>query len=143
MASPRCAGPLAVTSSPSSRITPEVVSSSPAISRSKVDLPQPEGPTKTTKAPSSISRLTSGMTAWLPKVLLTCSRLIEPMACPLFDGAEGESAHQLLLAQPAQYQDGGDGERRGGGELGPEQALRRREAGDERRQRRRLGGGEV
>src|SRR6202035_1025728 len=33
---------------------PEVMFSSPASIRSKVDLPQPEGPTRTTKAPSSI-----------------------------------------------------------------------------------------
>ena len=60
----------------------EVVSSSPAISRSRVDLPQPEGPTKTTNSPSFISRLASGMTAWVPKVLLTCSRVIEPICFP-------------------------------------------------------------
>src|ERR1700709_1714474 len=35
-------------------IVPEVMFSSPASIRSKVDLPQPEGPTRTTKAPSSI-----------------------------------------------------------------------------------------
>src|SRR5882757_7473262 len=35
-------------------IVPEVMFSSPASIRSKVDLPQPEGPTSTTKAPSSI-----------------------------------------------------------------------------------------
>src|ERR1700731_325563 len=35
-------------------IVPEVMFSSPASIRSKVDLPQPEGPTRTPKAPSSI-----------------------------------------------------------------------------------------
>src|SRR6266478_377756 len=35
-------------------IVPEVMFSSPASIRNKVDLPQPEGPTSTTKAPSSI-----------------------------------------------------------------------------------------
>src|SRR5580692_3755530 len=35
-------------------IVPEVMFSRPASIRSKVDLPQPEGPTRTTKAPSSI-----------------------------------------------------------------------------------------
>src|SRR3981081_1783379 len=35
-------------------IVPEVMFSSPASIRNKVDLPQPEGPTRTTKAPSSI-----------------------------------------------------------------------------------------
>src|ERR1700687_3875298 len=35
-------------------IVPEVMFASPASIRNKVDLPQPEGPTRTTKAPSSI-----------------------------------------------------------------------------------------
>src|SRR6187399_199198 len=35
-------------------IVPEVMFSSPASIRNKVDLPQPDGPTSTTKAPSSI-----------------------------------------------------------------------------------------
>src|SRR2546423_9891874 len=35
-------------------IVPEVIFSSPASIRNRVDLPQPEGPTRTTKAPSSI-----------------------------------------------------------------------------------------
>src|SRR5215210_225143 len=35
-------------------IVPEVIFSSPASIRSNVDLPQPEGPTSTTNAPSSI-----------------------------------------------------------------------------------------
>src|SRR5467141_3574131 len=35
-------------------IVPEVLFSSPASIRNKVDLPHPEGPTSTTKAPSSI-----------------------------------------------------------------------------------------
>ena len=34
--------------------SPAVISSSPAIMRSSVDLPQPDGPTKTTNSPSSI-----------------------------------------------------------------------------------------
>src|SRR5437763_11406294 len=35
-------------------IVPAVIFSSPASIRNRVDLPQPEGPTRTTKAPSSI-----------------------------------------------------------------------------------------
>src|SRR5690349_2106634 len=41
---------------PAIRISPEVIGSSPAIVLSKVDLPQPEGPTRTRKPPSSMSR---------------------------------------------------------------------------------------
>src|SRR5450759_213141 len=41
---------------PPIKSSPEVMSSSPAIARSRVDFPQPDGPTKTTNSPSLISR---------------------------------------------------------------------------------------
>jgi hypothetical protein len=41
---------------PADATSPSVVSSSPAIMRSSVDLPQPEGPTSTQNSPSSMSR---------------------------------------------------------------------------------------
>src|SRR2546421_12568881 len=111
MESWRLAGIESVMSTPSSLMTPADVSSSPAIRRSKVDFRQPDGPTKTTNWPSSIFRLIGGMTVWAPKTLVTFSSTIEPMMkFPLFHGAEGEAAHQLLLAEPAEQQDGRDGE---------------------------------
>src|ERR1700692_1639817 len=48
-------------------IVPEVMFSRPASIRSKVDLPQPEGPTSTTKAPSSIGIVTPCNTSNPPK----------------------------------------------------------------------------
>ena len=36
-------------------IVPEVISSRPAIMRRSVDLPHPEGPTRTTNSPSSMA----------------------------------------------------------------------------------------
>src|SRR5581483_1087595 len=50
----RCEARLNVTSSPSSRILPEDGSSSPAIMRSVVVLPQPEGPSRTKNSPSAM-----------------------------------------------------------------------------------------
>ncbi len=47
---------LKVTSSPSSRMRPEVGSSSPAIMRSVVVLPQPEGPSRQKNSPSSTTK---------------------------------------------------------------------------------------
>src|SRR5271169_2615912 len=47
-------------------IVPEVMFSSPASIRSKVDLPQPEGPTSTTNSPSSIGIDTPCRTSKLP-----------------------------------------------------------------------------
>jgi len=37
---------------------PSLISSSPAIIRSSVDFPHPDGPTRTTNSPSSISTFT-------------------------------------------------------------------------------------
>src|ERR1700736_319014 len=73
---PRCAGGTLTTSLPSIRIFPELTSSSPAISRSRVDLPDPEGPTKTTNEPSSTTRSTFWITSTLLKLLFTPSSSI-------------------------------------------------------------------
>ncbi len=48
-----------VTSSPPMLIRPALGSSSPAISRSVLVLPQPDGPSSVTSVPGAISRLTS------------------------------------------------------------------------------------
>ena len=50
-------GTLFTTRSPM-RISPAVMFSRPAIMRSSVDLPQPEGPTSTTNSPSAIEMST-------------------------------------------------------------------------------------
>ena len=49
---------------------PEVESSSPAMMRSSVDLPQPDGPTKTTNSPSFTSRSMPFSTSTVPKDFL-------------------------------------------------------------------------
>src|SRR5207244_3799478 len=55
----RCEARLKVTSSPPSRILPEVGSSRPAIIRSVVVLPQPEGPRRQKKSPSGTMNVES------------------------------------------------------------------------------------
>ncbi len=57
MAMPRFEGGTSFITSPSILSVPPEISSSPAIERRSVDLPQPEGPTKTTNSPEGISRL--------------------------------------------------------------------------------------
>jgi len=52
----RAAGGSRETSRPAWRIVPLVWTSSPAITRSRVDLPQPDGPRKHTKARGGMSR---------------------------------------------------------------------------------------
>ena len=51
------------------RSSPPVTSSSPAIIRSSVDLPQPEGPTRTRNSPSAISSETSSTAVTAPNAL--------------------------------------------------------------------------
>src|SRR5882724_13367296 len=53
------------------RISPPVISSSPAIMRSKVVLPQPLGPTSTANSPSEMSTSTPRMTWVRPNCLYT------------------------------------------------------------------------
>src|SRR5215217_610679 len=97
MARPRRAGGALVMSSPSSRMVPLDVSSRPAIRRSRVDLPQPEGPTKTTNSPSLMSREMSGMIWTSPKDFLTLRRDMEPIfSCPLSARCAGPGAPSPL-----------------------------------------------
>ncbi len=56
MAMPRRDGGTSFITSPSISSVPPVISSRPAIERSKVDLPQPDGPTKTMNSPDLMSR---------------------------------------------------------------------------------------
>ncbi len=62
MAMSRSIGARLLTTWPSMEMSPELMASSPAIMRSVVVLPQPEGPTNTTNSLSRICRFTS-MTA--------------------------------------------------------------------------------
>src|SRR5262249_4875597 len=123
---PRLAGGTSLTSTPSISIRPPVTSSRPAISRSRVDLPQPDGPTNTTNSPSSILRSTDGMIVTSPNDLLTPFRMILPLmpkspGCrPSFDRSERKAAHQLPLGEPAEHQDGCHRHGRCGRKLGPE-----------------------
>ena len=71
-----------VTSSPSSRIRPEVGSSRPAIMRKVVVLPQPEGPSMTKNSPSSIVKVE-------PR---TAMKLAERLA-QIFEADLGHGAH--------------------------------------------------
>src|ERR1700730_14666874 len=71
MAMSRAFGGTRLTTRSPMRISPEVMFSSPAIIRSSVDLPHPDGPTSTTNSPSAISTFTSWITWIEPKAFLT------------------------------------------------------------------------
>src|ERR1700749_2743388 len=131
-------------SRPSRLMLPALSVSSPAIRRSSVDLPQPDGPTNTVNWPRAIDRS-------MPLIVLTSPNCFStPLSwrnvigvLSLLDGAEGEALHELLLAEPAEHDDGRDGQHRGRGQLRPEQALGTRVRRDQRGQRARVRGREV
>src|SRR5689334_4082469 len=70
---------LSSTGSPSIRIWPDVISSSPAMARSVVVLPQPDGPNSTTNSLSLMVRLRSRMTCTAPKNFWTSRSSISAM----------------------------------------------------------------
>src|SRR3954465_1800197 len=72
MAMSRSLGGTLFTTRPPIAISPRLISSRPAIMRSSVDLPQPEGPTRTTNSPSGISTETPCSTCTEPKYFSTC-----------------------------------------------------------------------
>ena len=71
MAMRRRDGGSAVTSRPAMRMRPAVTCSRPAISRSVVDLPQPEGPSRTMSEPPAASKLTRSTARVVPQCLET------------------------------------------------------------------------
>ncbi|MNC92395.1 hypothetical protein D3C83_88140 [compost metagenome] len=62
----RSHGGTRVTSSPPTRIAPDSGCRKPASSRSSVDLPEPEGPSRAKNSPGSIAMLTSESTCVRP-----------------------------------------------------------------------------
>ncbi len=74
MAMPRSDGDRSLTTRSPMETWPVVASSSPAMVRNRVDLPQPDGPTKTTNSPSAISRSTPFSTSTAPNAFFTSTR---------------------------------------------------------------------
>src|SRR5215468_8885348 len=85
-----------VTSSPSSRMRPEVGNSRPAIMRKVVVLPQPDGPRMTKKEPWSTVKSTPFTAVKVPNVLAIFLILISAMALvgKMADDHEGKRARQ-------------------------------------------------
>src|SRR5258707_14118410 len=75
----RCAAGRSLTRLSPISTSPLVIGSSPAMIRSKVDLPQPDGPTNTTNSWSAICRFKSAMTGKPPKLLTRLRISIEAM----------------------------------------------------------------
>src|ERR1700745_2295968 len=86
-------------------MSPAVTSSRPAIMRSVVDLPQPEGPTSTTNSLSGMSRLMLRTTSTLSKRLTTLRNDTSAMV-DYFPSAWGEPGDVVV------HQEGVNDERR-------------------------------
>ena len=71
MAMSRSLGATSLTTRSPILSVPVVISSSPAIMRRQVVLPQPDGPTRTMNSPSWIARFTSSTAVTLPNFLVT------------------------------------------------------------------------
>jgi len=79
MAMSRSFGATPLTTRSPIAIRPPEISSSPAIIRKSVDLPQPEGPTSTQNSPSSTPTSTPCTTSVEPKLLRTPERVTDAM----------------------------------------------------------------
>src|SRR6266568_3728952 len=126
----RSLGVMLLTTLPPIRSSPEVMSSSPAIMLSVVDLPQPDGPTRITNSPSAMSRLTSS-TASAPsgKRLVMLSRTISATGLSLsplaLDRAGCQPRNDPALEEQHEDDDGnGDDHRRRGDRPGRHRELR-------------------
>src|SRR3989337_748370 len=98
MAMSRSRGATSLTILSPMRISPPVASSRPAMVRSKVDLPQPDGPTRTTNSPSSMVRSMPESTFTVPKTLLTLRNVTDAMGLS-FDRTGGEPGHEVALQE--------------------------------------------
>src|SRR5262245_10402886 len=88
MAMPRLDGSTSFMRSPPISRSPEVIGSSPAIMRSSVDFPQPDGPTKTTNSLRLMSRSTPLITSREPNDLRTPLSFTLLMPSVLFHSAQ-------------------------------------------------------
>src|SRR5215470_1650786 len=112
MAMSRSFGGTSLTTSPPISTSPSVMSSRPAIMRRVVDLPQPDGPTRTTNSWSEISR-SMPRTASTSSKRLTILRsltsaIVASLGTSTLGGASGEAGDVVV------HQEGVDDERRRG-----------------------------
>src|SRR6185437_10062656 len=118
MAMSRSLGATELTSRSPIQISPEVTVSSPATMASRVDLPQPEGPTSAMNSPCRASRSMPLSTSTMPKFLVRLRTVRDDMEASLtgssFDRALGQPAHEILAAEEVDEQRGEGADEHGG-----------------------------
>src|SRR4029434_11061977 len=82
-------------------ISPDVMASSPAIIRSSVDLPQPDGPTNTTNSPERIARSMPWITRVSPYALVTLRSSTSAMSADHARLREARVDDQVLAGDAA------------------------------------------
>src|SRR5262245_24703215 len=130
MAMSRSRGRTSLTSRPSISIVPLSMSSSPAIVLSRVDLPQPDGPTSTANSPEDTFRSMPRSTSTGPKRLCSPWMVSSAMVGSPLDRAHRDAAHQEALHGGDREKDRDRAEHRHGGDLGPEIRLAAEIMGD-------------
>src|SRR6185312_4914554 len=113
MAMSRSFGGTSLTTSPPIKMSPPVMSSRPAIMRSVVDLPQPDGPTRTTNSWSAMSRSMPRTASTSSYFLITLRRFTSAMnSTSTLCGTGGQAGNVVV------HQEGVDDQRRRGAEQG-------------------------
>src|SRR5262245_57973465 len=116
MATLRARGGRWLTRRPPSMTSPAVADSRPAIMRSVVVLPHPDGPSRHTTSPAPTSRSTSRTATTSPKIFVRPESPIvdmiargpplgSPPPSPL-DRSEGDAAQELVLKEEGHHDDG-------------------------------------
>src|SRR6266487_4552895 len=131
MAMSRSLGATWLTTLPPMRSSPSLMSSSPAIMFSVVDLPHPDGPTRITNSPSPMSRLIES-TASAPSGyrFVTLSRTISAISLSLH-GTGRQPRDDAALKEEHEHDDRDRDDHRGGGDRSGG-LLELRAAGEER-----------
>ena len=103
MAMSRLDGCRSLIARPSMRISPAVIVSSPAMVLSRVDLPQPDGPTSTRKPPFSSSRSMPFRISTRAEALLQACDFEEGHGLS-FDRAGHQAAHEIAAGDDVDEQ---------------------------------------
>src|SRR6478736_6987812 len=102
---------------PAMMTSPEVARSRPAIMRSVVVLPQPEGPRRQTTSPASTFRSASFTAVKAPNCLVTFRISIVDMSA--LHGSEGHAPEQVVLQEEGDEEDGDEEQGFDGGQQRP------------------------
>src|SRR5438552_503434 len=102
---------------PAMIISPAVARSSPAIMRSVVVLPQPEGPRRQTTSPAATDRSASRTATKSPNFLVIFLTSIVDISA--LHGSEGDTPQQMVLQEEGDEKDGNQEQGFDGRQQGP------------------------